>query len=309
MVFMRQVENNQNNHNSDLLLEVKDFYNNIVDDTVELMNLYNCKTPIEVYCLFNMINNYYVKEDEIFKLLYMKDSPIYSKKLEENEIMGIQTLLNGGVCRHRSAMLNDIYRKMGLDSIFLLGRLETHLEFYYGNSKNKQIADRAYVQKVLKRITEGAKIDDFKSNLRKRKISYHFPEVHDDYFYKNMKWPNHAIVMVGEDKRYYLDPTINITYYKDDRDVSTLRNRSGYYFFSYRNLDTLHYWEDKNQELVKIVDRILQLPGANESETTRNIKEIYSYLRQFKNGIEEFVRSKSSSIEEIRTKCLTLSTK
>ena len=50
MVFMRQVENNQNNHNSDLLLEVKDFQNNIVYDTVELMNLYNCKTPIEVYC-------------------------------------------------------------------------------------------------------------------------------------------------------------------------------------------------------------------------------------------------------------------
>ena len=305
------IENTQENGYTDLLLEIKEFYNHIVDETIELMNLYGCRTPLEIYCLFNLINSFYVKENEIFNLLYMKDKPVYSRELEEAAIQGIQVLLNGGVCRHRSAMLNDIYKRMGIDSVILVGNSETLLNFHYGNSLNKQIADRTYVENMLRKISEGARIEEFKNNLKKRKISYSMQDVHDDDIDKHKKRPNHAIVMVGEDKRYYLDPMNNVTYYKDDRDVVTLKNRSGLYFFSPIQINKLFWncWLGKNQEIVEIYDRILQLPGAIESETLQSIKEIYSYLKQFKDRIEEFAKSKSDSIEETRKKCLTLPTK
>ena len=305
------IENTQENSYTDLLLEIKEFYNHIVDETIELMNLYGCRTPLEIYCLFNLINSFYVKDDEIFNLLYMKDKPVYSKELENDEIRGVQVLLNGGVCRHRSAMLNDIYKRMGIDSVILAGSSETLLNFHYGNSLNKQIADRVYVENMLRKISEGARIEEFKNDLKKRKISYHIQDVHDDYFDKHKKRPNHAIVMVGDNKRYYLDPMNNVTYYKDDRDVVTLRNRSGLYFFSSPHINRFFWgcWLGKNHELVETYDRILQLPSAIESETLQCIKEIYLYLKQFKDGIEEFAKSKSNSIEEARKKCLTLPTK
>ena len=308
---MELIENTQANGYTDLLLEIKEFYNHILDETIELMNLYGCKTPLEIYCLFNLINSFYVKNDEIFNILYMKDKQVYSKELENDEIKGVQVLLNGGVCRHRSAMLNEIYKRMGIDSVVLVGRLETLLNFHYGNSLNKQIADRVYVASMLRKISEGARIEEFKKHLKKRKISYHMQDVHDDYFYNHIKMPNHAIVMAGDDKRYYLDPMNNVTYYKDDRDIGTLRNRSGLYFFSHPQINKLSWgcWLGKNQELVELYDSILQLPGAIESETIQNIKEIYSYLKQFQNGIEDFAKSKSDTIEETRKKCLSLSTK
>ena len=305
---MELIENTQTNGYTDLLLEIKEFYNHIVDETIELMDLYGCKTPLEIYCLFNFLNSFYVKDDEIFNLLYMKDKPVYSKELENDEIKGVQVLLNGGVCRHRSAMLNEIYKRMGTDSVVIVGRLETLLNFHYGNSINKQMADRVYVESMLRKISEGARIEEFKNHLKKRKISYHMQDVHDDYFDNHKKMPNHVIVMVGDDKRYYLDPMNNVTYYKDDRDVATLRNRSGLYFFSPPQINKFFWgcWSGKNQELAELYDRILQLPGAIESETIQNIKEIYSYLKQFQKGIEEFAKSKSDSIEETRKKCLSL---
>lgn len=305
---MELIENTQAN---DLFLEIKEFYNHVLDETIELMNLYGCKTPLEIYCLFNLINSFYVKDDEVFNILYMKDKHVYSEELENDEIKGVQVLLNGGVCRHRSAMLNEIYKRMGINSVVLVGRSETLLNFHYGNSLNKQIADRAYVESMIRKISEGARIEEFKNHLKKRKISYHMQDVHDDYFYNHIKMPNHAIVMAGDDKRYYLDPMNNVSYYKDDRDIVTLRNRSGLYFFSSPQINKFFWgcWSGENQELVELYDSILQLPGAIESETTQKIKEIYSYLKQFQKEIEDFAKSKSDTIEETRKKCLSLSTK
>ena len=77
---MENMEEKQQSECSLLLLEIKAFYNQIVDETVELMNLYGCKKPLEIYCLFNLINNYYVNEDELFNLLYMKDKPLYPEE-------------------------------------------------------------------------------------------------------------------------------------------------------------------------------------------------------------------------------------
>lgn len=307
---METLKKEQTNTYSDLLLEIKNFYNYILDETIKLIESYGCKTPLEIYCLFNLINCFYVKENEIFNLLYLNKKHNYSQELEENDIKGIQVLLNGGVCRHKSAMLNDIYTKMNIDSVVLVGLSETFLNFHYSNSKNKQIADRIYVENMLKKISEGAKIEDFKSHLKKRKISYSAQEVHDDYFYKHFKWPNHAIVMAGKDKKYYLDPTNNITYYKDDRDIVTLKNRSGIYFFSDITINEI-YWNNiffKNQKGMETFNKIIKLPCDIESETIQIIKEIYSYLKNYKKDIEEFTKNNSNYIETIRKKCLSLPT-
>lgn len=298
---------NQVDDYGEVLLDIKKFYNHIVDETVELMNLYGCKTPLEIYCLFNLINSFYVKEDYEFQSSYMKNT-VFSECIERDGLRGIQVVLNGGVCRHRTAMLNDIYMKMGIDSIALHGQLETLLNFYYGNSNSKQIADRMYVADMLKKISEGAKLEDFKSHLKKRKISYNIREVHDDYFATSKKRTNHVIVMVGSDKRYYLDPMNDITYYKDDKDIITLRNNMGLYFFADIRINRFFWrsWLGESKEKENLYNKILELPGAIEKETDYSIKEIYSYLKKYKEGIKEFIKSNEESIEVVRRKILAL---
>lgn len=305
---METIDGIQVNEHEDLLLEIKEFYDHILDDTIEMMNLYGCETPLEIYCLFNLLNTCYVRFDEVHQLLYADHKPVFSRELEADEIQGVQVLLNGGVCRHRSAMLNDIYQKIGIDSVTLAGRSERLLNFSYGNSLNKRVADRIYVADMLSKISNGASIEEFKNHLKKRKISYHMRDVHDDYFFQNLKMPNHEIVMAGVDKRYYLDPMNNTTYYKDEEDVVTLRNRSGLYFFSAPQINRFIWrcWLGKNLEFLELYDKIIQLPCADESETVRDIKEIYLYLNQFHEEIEEFAKDKSDSIEKIRQKCFFL---
>lgn len=309
---MRLIDDIQSDDYKNLLYEITTFYDHILDETIQLMNLYSCKTPLEVYCLFNMINDFYIRNDEIFRILHgVKEGISNFEELESSDIKGVQVLLNGGVCRHRSAMLCDIYKRMGFDSAVLVGRTEVLAKISYGNSQNKQISDRMYVDNMLRKISDGASIEEFKSHLKRRKISYHVQDVHDDSAEKYRKKHNHAIVMVGDDKSYYLDPMNNVVYNKDENDVITLRNRSGLYFFSYPKISKffMRYGSSMGQESIDMYDRLLQLPVANYSETLKNVLEIYSYLRQFKNGIEEFAKSKKESIEDIRGKSLSLSTK
>ena len=289
----------------ELLDEIKEFYDYVLNETIELMNIYNCKSTLEIYCLFNMVNSNLIKEDEYFKLLYSKEM-VYSKELEEENIRGIQTILNGGVCRHRAAMLSDIYRKMNIDSVVLYGLSETLLKFNYTGSLNKQVADKLYVNDILKKLSEGAKITDFKKTLKKRKISYRVSDVHDDYYINNhiRKRPNHAIVMAGCDKRYYLDPMNDLTYYKDSEDNYTLKNNVGFYFFNNALINRLRL-ATKDETYLRLLKKSCSCEEDNLKDIKR-IKEIYLYLKQYRNDIDEFVKKHNESFESIRNKCLIL---
>jgi len=300
-----EIINKQKDDYQDLLLEIKDFYNYMVDETIEFMISHDCISPLEIYCLFNMLNNYYIKFDELVSLQYLK--LIYSIKIENDDIRGVQVLLNSGVCRHRSAMLNDIYHNMGFDSVQMCGVSKTLLHFHYGNTPIKQLDDMKFVNNMLSRISNCTKIERFKSQLKERKITYNVQDVHDEYFIKHIAKPNHTIVMVGDDKRYYLDPTKDTVYFKDDIDSITYKNHAGDYFFSTLAMNTF-YWTcwNKNQGVLDTYNRLIELPIANDLDTIKNIRNIYFYLREYEKDMENFTRSKSDSIEEVRKKCLSI---
>ena len=141
------------NEKEELLLEIKELYNHILDEIIQLNNYYGYKTPLEIFCLFNKLNDVFCDYGELFNQLYIKGFENICCELETNDTRGIQVLLDGGVCRHRATMLCDIYRKMKIDSVVLSGYVETLLSFHYGNSQNKQIADRIYVTNILKKIS------------------------------------------------------------------------------------------------------------------------------------------------------------
>ena len=292
------------NIKNDLIAEVEILYNKLLDETIELMKQYNCNTPLEIYCLFNLISNYYVDSDEIFDELYL-NKRFYSYFTENSKIQGVQTILNGGVCRHKSAMLKDIYRKMNINSVVLQGYSETLLNFSYTRSLNKQLADRKFVNDMLIKISKGAKITDFKKNLKERKIFYQMKNVHDDYYLNNKRLPNHAIVLAGNDMRYYLDPMNEVTYFQDEKDIITLKNSIGLYFFSLDKINHL-LWKnssDYNYEL-ESYNKIMKNSCSKEKDNNKEIKEIYSYLKKYQSAIEKFVKDKEESINDIRQKCL-----
>ena len=261
------------NHQLELLIEIKKLYDNVMDETIDLIKQYNCKTPLEIYCLFNMINNSYTKGKELFNILYENGTiPTYSRELETRDIKGIQTVLNSGVYRHRTSMLNDIYKRLEYESVMLYGYAENLL-------KNEEIS----------------------SNIEK---------INDDYYTKSKKFPNHVVVMVGNDKKYYLDPIKDVTYYKNDEDKITLRNNLGLYFFSDIKVNKFFWGHFKgiNNEL-EIYNKIMEKPCSNELENIEEIKEIYSHLKQYKFNIEKFVRNTEKSISNIKEKSLIFNNK
>ncbi len=290
-----------------LLIEIKEFYNRVISETVELTRTYNCKTPLEIYCLFNLINKNYIKKNAV---LSMQNDPFFTPDLEKEDIMGLYVLLNGGLCRHRSAMLNDIYHKMGIDSVTIYGYLENLITFYYGNSKDKWEKDRSYIEKLLEKRSKGLVTSDkFENLLEKRNISYEIKYINDDYFKKQKKMLNHVIVMAGEDKKYYLDPMNNITFHKNSyEEMETLRSCIGECFYPSISLSAFIWgcWLGFGQEKLDTYNKIIQLPNDIESETLENIKDIHSHLKQYSSDIKEFAKSHSKSIEGIKKKSLTL---
>ena len=192
---------------------ISGYYSTILVDTVKFMKQHGCKSPLEIYCLFNMINDFYTRSDDLPFLLEHK-SMDYSFEVQTMETRGLVTVLDGGVCRHRAAMLNDIYRCMDFDSVTLSGYSINLLRFIYGKkSRRKGLTDLIYTDGVMNKLYNGAKIEDFKKSLNSRGISYKMPDVHDEY------WDNHVFVepvnnqnifnKILEISLYYIEGDIN----------------------------------------------------------------------------------------------------
>ena len=287
------------------LQEIEEFYDSYINKVVELMNYYRCKTPLEVFSLFNLLCDYYIDDESINKT-YLVDEPITPDWMEERPFLGIQVLFNGGVCRHKSAMLCDIYKKMNIDSIMLLGYSEDFLKFTFGREE-KLMYDKLYISKVLRKISEGAKITDFKRQFDKRKITYEIKDVHDEYFTLNQKKVNHVIVMTADDKRYYLDPTRDTMYYKKEEDHITLKNNIGNYFFVCITMYPFTYGPYINtQEYYDTYRKLLTKECGNEIEDNRLYNELLNYYFRHHLELRKFVQDTEEDIIKIKEKSLKI---
>ncbi len=205
--------------------------------------------------------------------------------------MGIQTILYGGICRHQSAMLCDIYTKSKLDSVLLLGYLETIDDD--NNLKKDRLQE--IVQETLKDRIEG--LNDETKQM--------FLEIIVEEYRKSIgRLPNHAIAMVGKDKKYYLDPANKCSFYRNND--NELNNSLEYTFFVNTKAYKVCYEDIAYQNYNEIYNRILEKNDSTESEDNARMKEIYSYLNGNMQGMASFLISKDNLINNMKVKALTL---
>lgn len=294
-----------NESNQDLILELKDFYDVFLVDFIDLAMTYGYTSPLDVFNIINLVSESFDDKFEISKNIALSSSSYPS--LEKRDILGVQTLLGSGVCRHKAALLSDLYNRNGKESLVLIGKSEMLLNFYYGNSINKQLHDRLFVSNILDKISQGAKIEDFKRQLKKRKISYQIKNVHDDYYLRISQNPNHAIVLVGDEKKYYLDPMNKSILFKDECDEITLKNSGGEYFFFdikqhivYSALLSL-----LDKDFIKKYKRIIELESSTEKDSKKEFIRTKTTINN-DSHVAEFIKSYQPQIQNIKEKSLIL---
>lgn len=311
---MENLENSKlSKTEQDTVLELKDFYDTFLLNLIDFTTNYGYTSILEIFSIVNLISELYDDKIQIYKTLTNKSTLTYPS-LEKLDISGIQTLLGSGVCRHKSAFLSDLYNRIGKESLVLIGRNENLLNFYYGNSQNKCLYDMIFISKILNKISQGAKIEDFEKQLEKRKISYQLKNIHDDYYSKIKHTPNHAIVLVGDENRYYLDPMHTSVLFRDDCNEKILKNRRGQYFFFDERKYLLHYMVlcELDKELYESVNAIMAkyitisgLESQTEEETRIELIKAKNRIYHDKNT-KDFIMSYQFQIQNIKEKSLIL---
>ena len=284
------------------ILELKNIYNRILDDTVSLIDNYNLKTPVEIFSLFYyIVETYLDKKNDAF--------PTSLSALERDDISGIIVLVDGGVCRHRSEMLNDIYRRKNILSVPIGGYVENLLKFNYRSRGNEGLKNMAYESMIRQRLNEGAKLEDFKPGLNRHKMTYGIDEERKKELQMHPRMGNHEIIMVGSDKKNYFDlmngKSYSCFYSSDDLDI--LSSSSGVYFFYYHNdwrkILLLRKAAKKDTNFLDYDEKwniINRLECVDEKENEKNIRGLIERFKHDHTLIEEYLNDNSNNIETIR---------
>ena len=290
--MVKKIEKGQSNQKSDLMMELKESYDSILDGIIELTTYYNYETALEIFYLFNCLCSFF-SDDDKFKEYKSRFS---CRELENRDTMGIQTLLYGGICRHKSAMLCDIYDKSRMDSIMLLGSLRSSSEEDKNDPKSDRLAEIVYEH-----------YKDQISNLScndKTRQSY-IQMIIDEYRKMLGSAPNHAIVMVGDDKKHYFDPANSTVFYSSNGNDNRLINNLGKIFVP--NLKAYQFvFKENGQDYTRIYRNISQKKDSIETEDDIKMQELYFQLMSDVRGIAEFIVSKEQTINTMKEKVLTL---
>ena len=277
----------------DIILELKDFYDKFLIELVDLAKYYGYKSALEIFGIVNLISDIFDENQrEICRnisimMLGYPDS-------EKRDILGVQTLLGCGVCRHKSALLSDLYNKMGKESLILGGRSDNILNFYYGNSVN----DKLFVSEILEKISRGATIEDFEEQLKSRSISYQIKKVDDGYYFRVSPENAHAIVLVGDNKRYYIDPMNRSFLFSINGNENALKNSEGEAFF-FNKKDYMFYGKITCQlepDFTEKYEKILRCESSKEKETKKEFSIIESSIINNPHLLE-FIREQKSQIQ------------
>ena len=241
----------------EILESLQKDYDELLNRTIELIDLYHYEDPIEVYCLLNRINSFYINQEEQHQMI-QEEKRIYTNELEKRELKGIQFFLNGGLCRHRSSILNDIYQKMDISSIPLFGYIET------GEQER----------------------------------------MNDEHYLTLTGFPNHTIVMVGKEEKYYLDPMNDTPFFKKEEEQHILHNQKGLYFFYEPKMSRIVLCGIRGPftEYDKVYQLLEHLPEGEEKETRKRIEEAYAYLKYHSKELEEYQKENEPLIQQMKEK-------
>lgn len=276
----------------EICLSIKEIYVKLLDEFILLSNTFNYRSALEISCLFEyLLKNEYIG----IKDYNTGDNACV---LEDIEILGANTFA-GGVCRHKSSMLNDIYHKSGINSMVLVGcflknKLDKFEDIFKDNSIKKETGEVEY------------------NGIRYYILNYYgsyftYPCFHDeDYYEKELGFPNHAIVLAGNERKILTDPALYQYYYLEKNDKIAAKSRTGRYFFiwepKHESLDFTFY----SSSLQKVFDEIMKKESIPDDEIFNVSKDIEKYLDNSKTILEEFINDNHNSIDLIKEKCLYL---
>jgi len=96
------------------IIKIKNIYNKIISNYIELNNNLNLTNIIEIYLLYTiLVHKGYLSKKHKFTIGTKKTE---SDLIKCNLIKGADVINGLGVCRHLSAMLKDIYDKMNINN-------------------------------------------------------------------------------------------------------------------------------------------------------------------------------------------------
>ena len=271
---------------------IKKNYNIFLDNFIYLADTLGLYGILEIDKLFEyLLKNNLIGNNKIEKL----DNVAL---LENKDILGANTF-SDGVCRHKSFMLKDIYHKQNYDSTVVLGC------FYQNEIKpfNKIITD----PNIKPELGE-LEYNNINYKVIEKYGSYFvFPIYHDIDFYEKLDPVlNHAIVLVGDKKRIFIDPTLHTKYFLELPDKISARDENGKYFFIWeprRRVPGINFY---TPVLQKTYNKIMALEAMDMEEVSKLEKEIDLFLQNKKDIINEFINDNQKEIEDIKSNCLSL---
>lgn len=280
-------------HNTeDIYLCLKKIYNQLLNEFISLSKVLKYQEALEIFYLFD----YLLKRNYIGDKDYKINDNAYI--LEKNDILGVNTF-SGGVCRHKSSMLNDIYHKNNINSTVLLGsyhcnKFDRFDDVFKDSNIKKQVGEIEYNNKKYYVLEESG-------------FYFTYECFHDDDFYeKNISKLNHAIVLAGNDRKILVDPELDNYYYFENDDRITAKTKYGKYFFIWEPKYDLPDFPMYDTSFQKIYEEIMKYESIPYKEVHKLALEIFEYLDNNKKILKEFINDNKDSIEQVKNACLCL---
>lgn len=266
-------------------------YEKTINEFISLSRVFNYKSIIELSSLFEylLIHDYFgPKVDSV------KSNPLV---LETKEISGVNSLA-GGVCRHKSCMLNDIFHKFNIDSTVIVGQS-------YKNKLDR--LDSFDNKKIKKQVGEVAIDDNNYYIIEENGVYLIYPCYHDDDYYEKIDMRlNHAVVIAGDDKKVFIDPTLYDTYYLLGNDEVAAKSRRGNYFFIWHPNSELSRLTFMDPYFMKTFNKIMKMESMDDYDVLLQRKKVKDDLKNSKKILEDFKKYNIECFNEIKDKCLSL---
>jgi hypothetical protein len=269
---------------------IKKLYNQLLDEFIILANTFNYRSALEISSLFEFL----LRNEYIGNVNYDNTDNAYI--LEDEEMLGANTFA-GGVCRHKSSMLKDVYHKKGIDSLMIVGSYLDN-KFY--------MFDEVFKDGSIKKETGEVEYNDIKYYILNDSGHYFaYPCYHDEDFYeKDFVTLNHAIVLAGNERIILTDPTLYHYYYLEGNDKMAAKSRTGRYFFIAE--PKLLHLQFYGPHLQNKFEKFMKRPFIPDDEIFKVSEDIKMHLNNSKAIIEEFINDNHESIDSIKEKCLYL---
>ena len=218
LTYSKNIEKTKN------IVEIKNLYQEFLNNYNKLNLLFEFKTPLEVYALFTkLLNDGYLSQNH---------KQIFSDKnaIDISVISGANVFTGQSVCRHQAQLLTDILNNYQIES-YSIGCYDKQYEI---NAK-EELTEIDYQTYIKTKPIINTETKEFKYQ--------YFDKIQNKYFLKYLKFEkkekkeknivkliggNHRICLSKQNgKNYFLDPTQSRIYRLSVFDKKLLQDKKG----------------------------------------------------------------------------------